>query len=590
MATGYDRSTTLDWCRGIDAGPFSSVSCGERITYHNQELLVANAAAAALDRAGAGVREPGGRAAPPLAPCWPSSWRPSTCSPAGASRSASASAAARATTWRPRRRSPGATPGSTSRSPSSGATGPGEPLPGQDDAVGPAPVQEGGPPLLAGAMGPKALARAAVWADGVSGFSLGADPDEMRRANEAAVRAWTDAGRDRGAAAGVRAASSCSASTTRRPSSPASPTTTWRCSATASPARCPRPSRSSPPSGCARPSPTARPPAATSSSSSRAPPTPAASRPPPRSSPRLSRPRVRGRQMSMLVARAASSSTRARELLDGCGRQLLQRGGVEPLEAVDEALRRRSLPRAARRRPMAENRRASAATRAFDQVLGAERGRALPADVGEVAVAVAEVGGGRRLLPTSAAASHPHEPARPSLQRRPTGPARPTPRCSHGGRAPPPAPGPPRPAPSPRAPTPATCSPSSDPSGAAATSSKDARSVRNGPAGSVHAARWRACVAGWRPVAERPLGVAPPHQRELEPAFGGDVAERRVGHGRWSAASSGPDQPKTSTSSWQAARRRRPPVRRSPPRPSASVIAEDRPDTGGVAHERRRAR
>ena len=48
MARGYDRSTTVDWCRGIDAGPFSSVSCGERITYHNQEMLVTNAAAAAL--------------------------------------------------------------------------------------------------------------------------------------------------------------------------------------------------------------------------------------------------------------------------------------------------------------------------------------------------------------------------------------------------------------------------------------------------------------------------------------------------------------------------------------------------------------
>ena len=44
-------------------------------------------------------------------------------------------------------------------------------------------------------MGPKALARAAAWAEGVSGFSLGADADEMRRANEAAIRAWTDAGR-----------------------------------------------------------------------------------------------------------------------------------------------------------------------------------------------------------------------------------------------------------------------------------------------------------------------------------------------------------------------------------------------------------
>src|SRR4051794_25290728 len=48
MAERYDRSTTLAWCRGIDAGPFSSVSCGERITYHNQEMLVTMSAAAAL--------------------------------------------------------------------------------------------------------------------------------------------------------------------------------------------------------------------------------------------------------------------------------------------------------------------------------------------------------------------------------------------------------------------------------------------------------------------------------------------------------------------------------------------------------------
>ncbi len=48
MARGYTRSTTLDWCRGIDEGPFSSISCGERITFQNQEMNVTNSAAAAL--------------------------------------------------------------------------------------------------------------------------------------------------------------------------------------------------------------------------------------------------------------------------------------------------------------------------------------------------------------------------------------------------------------------------------------------------------------------------------------------------------------------------------------------------------------
>ena len=48
MARGFTRATFVDWCRGIDEGPFSSVSAGERLTFHNPELLVTNAAAAAL--------------------------------------------------------------------------------------------------------------------------------------------------------------------------------------------------------------------------------------------------------------------------------------------------------------------------------------------------------------------------------------------------------------------------------------------------------------------------------------------------------------------------------------------------------------
>ena len=42
--------------------------------------------------------------------------------------------------------------------------------------IGPEPVQPGGPPLLTAAMGPKSLARSAVWAAGLAGFDLGPDP------------------------------------------------------------------------------------------------------------------------------------------------------------------------------------------------------------------------------------------------------------------------------------------------------------------------------------------------------------------------------------------------------------------------------
>jgi alkanesulfonate monooxygenase SsuD/methylene tetrahydromethanopterin reductase-like flavin-dependent oxidoreductase (luciferase family) len=62
--------------------------------------------------------------------------------------------------------------------------------------IGPAPVRPGGPPVLAGVMGPKAIARAARWADGLAGFDLGPDPAGIARTLAAFRSAWTDAGRD----------------------------------------------------------------------------------------------------------------------------------------------------------------------------------------------------------------------------------------------------------------------------------------------------------------------------------------------------------------------------------------------------------
>jgi alkanesulfonate monooxygenase SsuD/methylene tetrahydromethanopterin reductase-like flavin-dependent oxidoreductase (luciferase family) len=64
------------------------------------------------------------------------------------------------------------------------------------DPVGPPPVQAGGPPLIAGVMGPKAIARAARWADGVDGaFTLDGDLDAFTAAFDTIRAAWGDAGR-----------------------------------------------------------------------------------------------------------------------------------------------------------------------------------------------------------------------------------------------------------------------------------------------------------------------------------------------------------------------------------------------------------
>jgi len=194
MAAGYTRATTIDWCAGIDAGPFSSVSCGERITFRNQEQLVINSAAAALCRradvfvnvavaplhptpvlakqlatldvlcegrlhVGLGV---GGREHDFRAAGAPFARRHARLDEQVAELRA---------LW-------------AGKVPFEGA-----------DPIGPTCVRPGGPELLAAAMGPKSMARAARWADGVSGFSVVGDPVEMTGSVLAATQAWHDAGR-----------------------------------------------------------------------------------------------------------------------------------------------------------------------------------------------------------------------------------------------------------------------------------------------------------------------------------------------------------------------------------------------------------
>ncbi len=63
--------------------------------------------------------------------------------------------------------------------------------------VEPFPLREGGPPLLAGALGPKSLASAARWAEGISGMSVFASPDEIGASFDAARSAWKQAGRSK---------------------------------------------------------------------------------------------------------------------------------------------------------------------------------------------------------------------------------------------------------------------------------------------------------------------------------------------------------------------------------------------------------
>ena len=179
MERDYDRQTTLAWCRGIDAGPFASLSCGERITSYTQDMRIVLAAAAALTQR---VRiVPSLYVLPMHSAVWAakeiatldvlSAGRVTVTVGIGGRendyRAVNASFARRAQRLEQQvaemRRIWSGEP------PFEGA-----------DPVGPTPVQPGGPPIWAGAMMPKSIARAARWADGNYNFCMHAQyPDSV---------------------------------------------------------------------------------------------------------------------------------------------------------------------------------------------------------------------------------------------------------------------------------------------------------------------------------------------------------------------------------------------------------------------------
>lgn len=61
--------------------------------------------------------------------------------------------------------------------------------------VGPPPVQDGGPELLVGTMGPKTIRSAAAWADGLAGVTLDLDPVAVGGLFDLARSAWAEGGR-----------------------------------------------------------------------------------------------------------------------------------------------------------------------------------------------------------------------------------------------------------------------------------------------------------------------------------------------------------------------------------------------------------
>lgn len=194
MTRDYDRERILTWARKIDAGPFDSLSCGERITNHTYEMRTILAAAAAVTervriipslyvlpmhsavltakeiatldvlsngRVGVTVGV-GGR---------PDDYRAVGAPFAKRHERMDAQVAEMRRVWR------------------------GETLFEGADEIGPRSPQGAAIPIYAGAMGPKAIARASKWADGIYGASMGGDREGHEQMFEMARAAWRDSGR-----------------------------------------------------------------------------------------------------------------------------------------------------------------------------------------------------------------------------------------------------------------------------------------------------------------------------------------------------------------------------------------------------------
>jgi alkanesulfonate monooxygenase SsuD/methylene tetrahydromethanopterin reductase-like flavin-dependent oxidoreductase (luciferase family) len=194
MARGFSRSALVSWCRGIDDGPYTSVSTGERITFFNPELLTTLAAAAVLTER---VDVFANLVVAPLHRPAMLAKQLSTIDVLSQGRLVVALGVG----GRPHDYQSIGVP-FTERHQKvddlaeqlrllwSGVP----PFDGADQ-VGPAPVRSNGPKLLSGAMGPRSMERAARWADGITGFSLSGSGDEMEAQADAARSAWSAAGR-----------------------------------------------------------------------------------------------------------------------------------------------------------------------------------------------------------------------------------------------------------------------------------------------------------------------------------------------------------------------------------------------------------
>jgi alkanesulfonate monooxygenase SsuD/methylene tetrahydromethanopterin reductase-like flavin-dependent oxidoreductase (luciferase family) len=195
MAPGAGRDAVIEFARRCDAGPFASLACGERIGFPNPEALVSLAAAAAVSER---IRIVATAFVLPLhsAP-WLAKQAATLDVISGGRLTLALGVGGREEDYRivgapfERRHARMDAQVAELRRVWSGEPA----LPGTAP-IGPAPVQPGGPPLWIAASGERPIRRAARWAQGYAGFSLGPDAAETERAFRLCETAWREARRD----------------------------------------------------------------------------------------------------------------------------------------------------------------------------------------------------------------------------------------------------------------------------------------------------------------------------------------------------------------------------------------------------------
>lgn len=190
-----DRDLTLAWLRRVDEGPFSTISCGERMIGPSVDMMALVAAAAAVTQR---VRIVPTLYVLPMHPAIKVAKHAATVDMiSGGRTSITVGIGGRVHDYLCMEKEPVNRYAKMDEQvaqirriwageiPFDGA-----------EPIGPALVQPKGPPILAGVMGPKSTARAAKWADGVYSWSGNGVPEEMKVQQERVVAEWEKAGRD----------------------------------------------------------------------------------------------------------------------------------------------------------------------------------------------------------------------------------------------------------------------------------------------------------------------------------------------------------------------------------------------------------